>query len=221
MIEETMKLVPEGSITLRDDRIGKIWNVSIAPFMCARYPVTRKHYNTFTGENPSTFNGDSLPVESVSWNDAVRFCNVLSDHSGLQRCYRTVNAEVTERVHGANGYRLLTDAEWEYACRAGSSEGRYGSLDTIAWYKVNSDGTPHGVGEKKPNDFGLFDMIGNVWEWCEDVYDPEVYGTYRIFRGGGWNDTERGCLASNRRRSHPTFAIDDLGFRIARSIVRT
>ncbi len=74
------------------------------------------------------------------------------------------------------------------------------------------------MGQKEPNQWGLYDMLGNVWEWCWDVYDEKVYGTYRIFRGGGWNDTERGCLASNRRRSHPTFQIDDLGFRIAQSI---
>jgi formylglycine-generating enzyme required for sulfatase activity len=119
----------------------------------------------------------------------------------------------------ANGYRLPTEAEWEYACKAGTTGIRYGDLDDIAWYKANSDRSPHDVGLKEPNAWGLYDMLGNVWEWCSDIYDESVYGSYRIFRGGGWSDEERGCMATNRSRSHPTsFKIDDLGFRIARNI---
>jgi formylglycine-generating enzyme required for sulfatase activity len=217
-VKELMVPLPEGAVGLRDDRIGKIWEVSIAPFLCAKFPVTQKLYEYVTGKNPSLFKGERLPVESVSWNEAARFCNELSDQVGLQRCYRAADEELTERIPGADGFRLLTDAEWEYACRAGSAENRYGDIDVIAWYKNNSDRKLHPVGEKEPNAWGLYDMLGNVWEWCENVYDKEVYGAYRIFRGGGWNDPERGCLASNRRRSHPTFTIDDLGFRIARSL---
>jgi formylglycine-generating enzyme required for sulfatase activity len=118
----------------------------------------------------------------------------------------------------SNGYRLPTEAEWEYACRAGTNGPRYGELDAIAWYSENSLGHMHDVGQKQPNAWGLCDTLGNVWEWCADQYDPKVYGSYRVFRGGGWADSERGCFATNRRRSHPTFAIDDLGFRVARSI---
>jgi formylglycine-generating enzyme required for sulfatase activity len=89
----------------------------------------------------------------------------------------------------------------------------------IAGYKGNSAGGPKDVGTKKPNPWGLYDMLGNVWEWCSDIYDESVYGSYRIIRGGGWNDEERGCLATNRRRSHPfSFKIDDLGFRIAKNL---
>lgn len=121
-------------------------------------------------------------------------------------------------IPGSNGYRLPTEAEWEYACRAGTQGARYGELDAIAWYRDNSGGRTHDVGRKQPNGWGLHDMLGNVWEWCVDQYDPAVYGSYRVFRGGGWADVERGCLATNRRRSHPTFAIDDLGFRVARSL---
>jgi formylglycine-generating enzyme required for sulfatase activity len=159
------------------------------------------------------------PVESVSWFDAIGFCNELSTLQGLDPCYQ-INSE-DESVHwdqDANGYRLLTDAEWEYACRAGVSDVRYGELDSIAWFQDNSGDHTHTVGQKLPNKFGLNDMLGNVWEWCWDVYDPKVYGSYRVFRGGGWADEDRGVLASNRRRSHPTYAIDDLGFRIARSV---
>ena len=102
--------------------------------------------------------------------------------------------------------------------RAGTNGPRYDKLGDIAWYRENSGGHTHEVGQKQANDWGLFDTLGNVWEWCADLYDPEVYGSYRVFRGGGWADAERGCLATNRRRSHPTFAIDDLGFRVARSL---
>jgi formylglycine-generating enzyme required for sulfatase activity len=217
-ISELMVPVPKGVIELRDDRLEKMWEVKIAPFLCAMVPVTQEFYFRISGENPSTFEGADLPVDSVSWNDAVRFCNRLSDQTGLQWCYAIVDEERTERLAGADGFRLLTEAEWEYACRAGTITARYGQIDAVAWYKNNSDGRTHAVGQKEPNNWGLFDMLGNVWEWCENVYDREVYGSYRIMRGGGWNDVARGCLASNRRRSHPTFAIDDLGFRIARSL---
>ena len=116
-----------------------------------------------------------------------------------------------------DGYRLPTEAEWEHACRAGSSGPRYGDLDEIAWYEGNSDGRIHDVGEKRPNAWGLYDMLGNAWDWCWDVYDAQVYGSYRVLRGGGWADAHWSCRASVRRRSHPTFRIDDVGFRVARS----
>jgi formylglycine-generating enzyme required for sulfatase activity len=118
----------------------------------------------------------------------------------------------------ADGYRLPAEAEWQYACQAGKTAIRYGELDKIAWYKENANGSTHEVGTKQPNAWGLYDMLGNVWEWCSDIYDETVYGSYRIFRGGGWFDEARGCMATNRRRSHPiSFKIDDLGFRIARN----
>lgn len=118
----------------------------------------------------------------------------------------------------ADGYRLPTEAEWEYACRAGTSGPRYGPLDDIAWHRGNSEERPHEPGGRLPNPWGLHDMLGNVWEWCWDLYDPEVYGTYRVLRGGGWFDEHWSCRASVRRRSHPTFRVDDVGFRVARSL---
>jgi formylglycine-generating enzyme required for sulfatase activity len=214
-----MITIPQGEIVLRDDRIKKEWKDAIDNFLLAKYPVTQQLYLSITGQSPSTFKGDQKPVENVSWNDAVNFCNLLSQKEGLKECYSFGLNEI-EIIYDSetNGYRLPFEAEWEYACRAGNTKATYGKIDDIAWYKENSNHETHDVGQKEPNQWGLFDMLGNVWEWCWDVYDEKVYGTYRIFRGGGWNDSERCCLASDRRRSHPTFKIDDLGFRIAQNI---
>lgn len=215
-----MAEIPGGEITLRDDRIRKKWKVEIQPFFLARYPVTQDVYLEVTNESPGLFKGGRNPVENVSWKDAVCFCNLISEKAGLGPCY-SFGAEGGNITFDpqADGYRLPAEAEWEYACRAGTSEARYGPIDEIAWYKENSNGKTHEVGTKKSNAWGLYDMIGNVWEWCSDIYDETVYGSYRVIRGGGWNDEARGCLATNRRRGHPgAFRIDDLGFRIARNM---
>jgi formylglycine-generating enzyme required for sulfatase activity len=212
-----MKEIPSGAILLRDDRKRTQWSVRIEPYYLSQYQVTQELYFEVTQQAPSNFQGKQHPVEEVSWFDAVNFCNLLSRALGLQECY-SVKGEDVSFHDNTNGYRLPTDAEWEYACRAGNGNPRYGELNDIAWFEGNSQETTHSVGLKAANAWGLYDMLGNVWEWCWDVYDPEVYGSYRVFRGGGWADPERGCLASNRRRSHPTFAIDDLGFRVARSV---
>lgn len=217
--EIRMSKVPGGEVELRDDRIKAKWKVDIKPFLLSEYPVTQDLYYAVTNESPSIFKGNKHPVENVSWVDAINFCNELSMKSGLKSCYSIINGGGEIRfIPESNGYRLPSEAEWEYACRAGTNKVIYGEIDRIAWYAGNSEGKPHDVGNKEPNEWGLYDMLGNVWEWCWDIYDEEVYGSYRIFRGGGWNDPERGCLASNRRRSHPSFRIDDLGFRLAKSI---
>ncbi|SHF71981.1 formylglycine-generating enzyme family protein [Pedobacter caeni] len=215
-----MIAIPAGEIVLRDDRIKREWELKIDPFLMARFPVTQELYFSITNKAPSFFKGDKHPVEQVSWTEAVDFCNLMSRKSGLKECY-SLNGSAGNVVCDlkANGYRLPLEGEWEYACKAGTSGARYGELEEIAWYKGNSQNGTHEVGTKSPNGWGLYDMLGNVWEWCSDIYDEEVYGSYRIFRGGGWCDQERGCLATNRRRSHPvSFKIDDLGFRLARSL---
>ncbi|MNN44700.1 Serine/threonine-protein kinase pkn1 [compost metagenome] len=156
---------------------------------------------------------------NASWHDAILFCNLLSDECGLTECYtfdHNDNSVLCDR--NATGYRLPTDAEWQYACKAGSTGYRYGDIKDIAWYDENSEGAIHKVGKKDPNKWGLYDMLGNAWEWCWDLYDEATYGQYRIFRGGSWSESARGCGATCRRRGHPSFCIDDLGFRLAKSI---
>ncbi|MFC8126951.1 formylglycine-generating enzyme family protein [Streptomyces sp. NPDC057302] len=215
--EIEMTGVPGGRMTLSDRRTQRSWPVDVAAHALAPFPVTQEQYASVTGERPSTAHGDRLPVEGVSWLDAVRFCNALSVREGLAPAYALDADDGVEWDASTDGYRLPTEAEWEHACRAGTAGARYGPLDEIAWHAGNGAGRIHDVGGKRPNAWGLHDMLGNVWEWCWDLYDPEVYGTYRVLRGGGWFDEHWSCRASVRRRSHPTFRIDDVGFRVARS----
>lgn len=205
------------------------------PFYLGVYPVTQEEYEALMGENPSHFEGDErLPVERVCWLDAVKFCNRLSERTDRSPYYRFVDEFV--RVRGGEGYRLPTEAEWEYACRAGTSAPWYCGNDEngvgdVAWHDANSNGRAHPVGEKGPNAWGLFDMHGNVWEWCEDWYgnysDAEVTDprgpsetTDRVFRGGSWGFQAEYCRSASRRRNLPEYRRNSLGFRVARSTAR-
>ncbi|WP_051407261.1 SUMF1/EgtB/PvdO family nonheme iron enzyme [Nocardia sp. CNY236] len=212
--------IPAGEIVLRDEGTRTHWKVELAGFGLAPHPVTRELYAAVMGAPLAASVARRQPVTEVSWIDAIRFCNRLSLSAGLEPCYSRIDEPDAHEVScdwEADGYRLPSEAEWEYACRAGSVHTRYGELDEIAWHRGNSGDTVHDVATRTPNGWGLHDMIGNVWEWCWDVYDPQVYGPYRVFRGAGAFDPPRACRASCRRKSHPTFRIDDLGFRLARS----
>jgi formylglycine-generating enzyme required for sulfatase activity len=205
------------------------------PFSLGDREVTQRQYLEVMGVNPSRFKGsDDLPVEQVSWLDAVTFCNKLSAKEGRTPCYRINGEQVT--VIAGNGYRLPTEAEWEYACRAGSTT-RYpfgdneADLGEFAWFDGNAERKTHPVGQRRPNRWGLYDMLGNVWEWCQDGYDAGYYAvspraappgpsgaSSRVFRGGGWYGYPAVGHTAYRRRSapeFPKFRNDCLGFRLA------
>ncbi|WP_201787144.1 formylglycine-generating enzyme family protein [Actinoplanes sp. TFC3] len=216
-----MTLVTTGDVTLTDRRTQASWSVNVGSFMLGTTTVTRKEYKAVTGGPPPVPDEEALPASNLSWWQAAEFCNALSRLEQLSPAYRLdAAAETAEWDRDADGYRLPTEAEWEYACRAGTDGPRYGPLEAIAWYRDNSGEQPHPVAGKDPNAWGLYDTLGNVWEWCWDFYDPAVYGTYRVLRGGGWFDEHWSCRASVRRRSHPTLQIDDVGFRVARAAPR-
>ncbi|MCM6778229.1 formylglycine-generating enzyme family protein [Nocardia sp. CDC159] len=204
--------ISPGVVELSDRRTRQRWSVEVGAYRLAVVPVTRAQYARLAED------GDRLPMDSVSWTEAIEFCNALSEATDLTPVYR-IEGDQVEALASADGFRLPTEAEWEYACRAGTSGPRYGPLDEIAWYRGNSGERPHPVATRQPNAWGLYDMIGNVWEWCWDRYDPEVYGDYRVLRGGGWFDEHWSCRAGVRRRSHPTLRLDDVGFRLARTIL--
>ena len=219
-IAASMIDIAAGWIRLVDEGSRKRWPVDLEPYAISARPVTRADASGLIGTWPDGPGEPEAPLTELSWLASLDFCNRLSTAAGLRPCY--VIGDDRDGLsatwdQGADGYRLPTEAEWEYACRAGDTGARYGELDEIAWHGGNSGGAPHPVGTKAPNGWGLSDMIGNVWEWCWDRFDPVVYGPYRVFRGGGWNDQPRACRASCRRKSHPTFHMDDLGLRVARS----
>ena len=212
-----MVAIPAGRITLSDRRTDRAWDVDLVPFEISVTPVTRGQYAAAANARPSSTADDHMPVDEVSWWDAIRYCNALSVEAGHTPAYHLAGETVTWAL-AANGFRLPTEAEWEYSCRAGTAGARYGELDAIAWYRGNSDERPHPVGGKEANSWGLHDTLGNVWEWCWDHLDASTYASYRVLRGGGWFDEHWSCRASVRRGSHPTYAIDDVGFRVVRGI---
>ncbi|MGC0144687.1 formylglycine-generating enzyme family protein [Pseudactinotalea sp. Z1732] len=215
---ETFVAVPAASIVLRDARRGTTRRVDLARFTLARTPVTRADYlGVPGGTTPSPGNGDA-PVAQVSWHEAIRWCNAASLARNLTPAY-DVDAATVHWDVSADGYRLPTEAEWEWAARAGSTSPAYGPLAEVAWTAADRVEGAQPVATKAPNAFGLFDMLGNVWEWCWDYIDPARYADYRSLRGGGWSDEAWSVRASVRRGSMPAARLDDVGFRPARGAV--
>ena len=208
--------------------------VTLSDFYISRFEVTQKVWKSVMGTNPSYFKGEQRPVESVSWYDAVKFCNKLSEKDGFDPVY-TINGTQVTCDFTKNGYRLPTEAEWEYAARGGRKSENYdyaGSNDPeeAGWlYADRSDTSP--VGIKKPNELGLYDMTGNVYEWCWDRFDFNYYkispeknptgpaqGEKRALRGGGYRSLSvPQYFTTIRARGNPDDKSMDLGFRIVRN----
>jgi formylglycine-generating enzyme required for sulfatase activity len=235
-----MVLVPAGSFEMGSRR-GKedetfVHRVTVDSFLLDKYEVTQAEYEKHDLPNPSHFKGPTLPVEQITWAQAATYCNARSRADGLRPCY---NEATVECDFTADGYRLPTEAEWEYACRAGT-ETDYsfgadpGKLRDHAWFADNSANKTHPVGQKKPNAWGLFDMHGNVAEWCNDPYDKGYYptsppanprgpadGKEYVLRGGAWKSGADTLRSSYRLGENPGFsdaclARDAIGFRCAR-----
>ena len=189
-----------------------VHSVTLSSYYIGKTEVTQALWQAVMGSNPSYFKGSALPVESVSWDDCQEFIQKLN------------------RLTGRN-FRLPTEAEWEFACRGGNNSRGYkysgsNDIDNVAWYWDNSGGKTHPVGTKAPNELGIYDMSGNVWEWCSDWYadytsysqtDPTgpQSGSGRVRRGGGWGYCARDCRSSNRDGRIPTYRIIHLGLRLA------
>lgn len=207
--------VPVGSFVMGSDKGGTderpAHKVTLRRgFYIGRYEITQAQWQSVMGTNPSNFKGQDLPVEQVSWTDAQMFIKKLNERNE------------------AFIYRLPTEAEWEYACHGGMTGDSMGQLDALAWYYNNSAGTTHPVGEKQPNAWGLYDTLGNVWEWCEDVYHDSYKGAptdgsawlaggdqrYKVLRGGSWIDNAFYCRTNERIRGTPDTRQRNSGLRL-------
>jgi len=229
---------------LNRDLNEKEHDVTISSFYMGKFEVTQKEYQEIMGANPSNFKGDNLPVENVSWFDAIEYCNKRSQKEGLTPAYN-INGKGDSRTvtwnRTASGYRLPTEAEWEYACRAGTTTTfRTGNNITTSQanyngnypYDNNAKGTYRekttAVGSFAPNAWGLYDMHGNVWEWCWDWHgnyvttgtqtDPRGVnsGKYRVIRGGSWNSEGQNLRSANRGNGAPSRQSNNIGFRLVR-----
>jgi formylglycine-generating enzyme required for sulfatase activity len=234
-----MVLIPAGDFLMGSasnvDSVP-VHKVSVAAFYIDKYEVTQELYEKITGKNPSRRKDPKNPVERVRWREAAAFCNQRSAAEGLKPCY---DAKTWVCDFSADGYHLPTEAQWEYACRGGSA-GVYSfgddsaDLKSYGWFKATADRKTHPVGELKANPFGLFDVAGNVAEWCNDWYGRDYYaqspaadptgpssGEKKVVRGGGFKSAAEDCTCAARNSDEPGFsdacvASDDYGFRCVR-----
>jgi formylglycine-generating enzyme required for sulfatase activity len=218
------ELIPAGRFSMGstngDSNEKPVHKVTISqPFYMGRYEVTQGQWQAVMGSNPSKFKdcGANCPVEQVSWSAAQDFITTLNE------------------ANDGYKYRLPSEAEWEYACRGGTTGDYYGNVDDIGWYAGNSGRKTHAVGGKQPNAFGLYDMSGNVWEWCVDFYHGNYHGAptdgsawvsggdpipYRVLRGGSWDDLASSLRSANRIRLTPAYRDYSYGVRVV-AVVRT
>jgi formylglycine-generating enzyme len=242
-----MVYLPGGQFTMGTSQgepdEGPAHAVKLSPFAMDKYLVTHDMFTKAQLPNPSHWQDNpKKPVERVRWRDAKQYCNERSLLEGLKPCYNEKTMD-WECDYSANGYRLPTEAEWEYAARAGADGpydfGQPDKLGQYAWFEDNADQKTHPVGQKKPNRWGLYDMYGNVSEWCEDVYSTNYYrqsdpvdphgppspgkDVLRVMRGGSWKSSAAMCRATFRQgqRTGDTdacFYTDFCGFRCARRV---
>ena len=210
--------------------------VSVGAFYMDKFEVTQELYEKLAGKNPSRRKAPKNPVERVRWREAIAFCNQRSAAEGLTPCY---DVKTGACDFSADGYRLPTEAEWEYACRGGTTTAyHFGDdaqdLKNHAWFKRNAEAKTHPIGQLRPNPLGLFDVAGNVAEWCNDWYERNYYaqspgadpqgpasGKKKVLRGGGFRSTAENCTSAIRLNDDPGFtdaciASDDFGFRCVR-----
>ena len=200
-----------GSNDGKDDE-KPVHSVTLSDYYIGQTEVTQALWTAVMGSNPSFFKGDDLPVENVSRNDCQNFITKLNQMTG-------------------ETFRLLTEAEWEFAAKGGNKSKGYiysgsNTLGDVAWYDGNSGNKTHAVGTKAPNELGIYDMSGNVREWCQDWYGSysanaqtnptgPASGSYRVDRGGSWYDDVMGCRATYRFSDTPTLTLYDIGLRLA------
>jgi formylglycine-generating enzyme required for sulfatase activity len=235
---ESVVRIPAGRFQMGEasESDAPVHEVYISSFYIDKYLVTQQQFEKLMHNNPSRWKGTNNPVEQVRWSDAVRFCNARSQLEGLQPCY---DLQSWKCNFDATGYRLPTEAEWEYACRAGTTTTYFfgdgpAKLGEYAWFDKNAGGRPRPVGQKRPNPWGLFDMCGNVWEWCNDFYGVDYYGTSprqdphgpdqgktKVVRGGAWRFSAENLRSGYRYNENPgysdvCFGYDIYGFRCVR-----
>ena len=234
--------IPSGTFSMGPDIDSVTFTVTLNSFKMCKFEVTQEQFELVMGYNFSSFGSyitegevkGKLPVENVSWFEAVLFCNRLSEIEGLTPLYTmAVNQNTGYAVTADwtnNGYRLPTEAQWEYACRAGTTTDWFceneDDLDNYAWFQENAGSMPHQVGKKLPNDFGLYDMHGNIWEWCWDVWgayptEPQTdylgvsSGDSRVWRGGCYFDAANNIKSTWRSSNPQAYRMNDIGFRVS------